>query len=537
LPAGLIALLLGSVHALSFAPQPLPLWMLPFVQIFTLALCLLEVSRLSRTRSALVFGFLFGLGHFTVGLYWLFISMHRYGGLAWPMAALGVLALAAFLALYIVLAVAGLRVAGIHHAGRQLNWRQQLLMAVTCASVWTLAEWLRGTLLTGFPWLNIGYAHAEGVLAWWAPVTGVYGLAWLAAFAAASVALFIRHKDSDRAAGAAVCIGITILIGLAGIILSHKAWTDPAGDPLIIRLVQGNVPQSEKFDPALMSQGIATYQELAALEAKSDEGQPDIIVLPETVMPVFQDLIAREIWQQWLRIAAQHDATILMGAPLRDAAGQHHTNSAIAFSADTPVEDLMSAQTPHRYDKHHLVPFGEFVPKGFRWFVDAMHIPLGDFDRGFLGQAPFSLRDQHVAPDICYEDIFGEEIIQQVRPDDGGTPGATVLINVSNLAWFGDTWALRQHLQIARVRAMETGRPMLRATNTGATAAIDPNGTLRALLPTMEAGVLDIEVQGMQGLTPYTRWGNLPVLLWSLLWWLTGSMVLGRRIACLPKVE
>lgn len=537
LPAGLYAMALGGLHALTFAPQPLPLWLLPFVQIFVLAAWFLALSRQDSARGAVNIAFLFGLGHFSVGLYWLFISMHRYGGLAWPMAALGVLALAAFLALYIVLAAVLMRWSGLGHSHQPGRWHHQMLATATWASLWTLAEWLRGTLLTGFPWLNIGYAHAEGVLAPWAPLVGVYGMAWLAAFAAISVAGFIRHKDDEHASGAAVGIGATILIGLAGIVLSHKPWTQPAGDPLIIRLVQGNVPQSEKFDPALMSQGIATYQDLAALPPKSEEGRPDIIVLPETVMPVFQDLIAPTVWERWIDIAARLDATILMGAPLRDAAAQHHTNSAIAFDATTAVDDLLSASIPHRYDKHHLVPFGEFVPRGFRWFVDAMHIPLGDFDRGTLEQRPFLLKNQHIAPDICYEDIFGEEIIQQVRAGGLDGAGATILINISNLAWFGNTWALRQHLQIARIRALETGRPMLRATNTGATAAIDPNGALRALLPTAEPGVLDIEVQGMDGLTPYARSGNQPILLWSLFWWMAGTLAWRRRAYRLPKSE
>lgn len=536
LPSGLYSLMLGMIHALSFAPQPLPLWTLPFVQVFVLAAWFLTLSRSNRLRRAIVSAFLFGLGNFTVGLYWLFISMHHYGGLAWPLAAMGVVALAAFLALYMVLAVVAIWAPGVLPRSDYFSrWPHQLLMAATWASAWALTEWLRGTLWTGFPWLNIGYAHVEGVLAPWAPILGVYGLSWLAAFAAASVALFVEHKDSKQAAGAATCIGATILIGLAGIVLSHQYWTQPYGEPIIIRLVQGNVPQSEKFDPQRMSQGIATYQKLAGLDAKSEDGKPDIIVLPETVMPVFQDLIARQTWQQWLDIAARHDAIILMGAPLRDQLEQRYTNSAIAFTSQTPVDNLLLGQTPHRYDKHHLVPFGEFVPRGFRWFVDAMHIPLGDFDRGNLSQPAFSLLGQQVAPDICYEDIFGEEIIRQVRPNPTQDPGATILINLSNLAWFGDTWALRQHLQIARLRALETGRPVLRSTNTGATAAIDPNGVLRALLPTAEAGVLDIEVQGMQGMTPYVRWGSAPVLGWSLLWWLAGSLVWTRIRRRLPN--
>jgi apolipoprotein N-acyltransferase len=190
---------------------------------------------------------------------------------------------------------------------------------------------------------------------------------------------------------------------------------------------------------------------------------------------------------------------------------------------------LLAGTPDMRYDKHHLVPFGEFVPPGFRWFVDAMTIPLGDFNRGAQRQALFNLHGQVLAPNICYEDVFGEEIIQSVRPSQQFGAGATNLVNASNLGWFGDSWALRQHLQISRMRALETARPMIRATNTGMTAAIDPNGVVRAVLPAHSKGVLDVEVQGTTGLTPYVRWGNTPVLTWTALLLLLGLALRGRR--------
>lgn len=169
-----------------------------------------------------------------------------------------------------------------------------------------------------------------------------------------------------------------------------------------------------------------------------------------------------------------------------------------------------------RYDKQHLVPFGEFIPPGFRWFVDAMEIPLGDFARGPIRQPLFPIEGQHLSVNICYEDVFAEEIIQTVRNSDAKGPGASILVNISNLAWFGDSWALRQHLRIARMRALETARPMVRATNTGMTAYIGPKGQVYASLAPMTVGVLDVEVQGMTGYTPYVRMGNPPVLAWAL---------------------
>lgn len=509
---------LGAIHALSFAPGPLPSWVLPYVQIFVLATVFTRLFRTPETRTAMSYTFLFGVSNFGIGLYWLFISMHTYGGLAWPLAALGVLALACFLAVFGVLAVLLARRLSIRPISQdKLHWATQLHTIAIWASAWTAMEWLRGTFLTGFPWLNTGYAHIEGVLVGWAPITGVYGLAWFATFASAAIAMALRTQESRDDINSFVGIGVAIAIGMAGIIMGHIAWSHPHGSPMIVRLAQGAVPQSEKFDPELIYGGIQHYMQLAAAAPKSPEAAPALIVLPETVVPLFQDQVGSELWDEWRDIAALQDAPILLGAPLRSPSRDRYTNSAIAFDADTPTEDLLSGRLDMRYDKHHLVPFGEFVPPGFRWFVSAMHIPLGDFNRGTLRQPLFPIRDQYIAPDICYEDVFGEEIIHSVRASDTQGPGASILVNISNLAWFGNSWASRQHLQISRMRAVETGRPMLRATNTGMTAAIAPNGMLRAVLEPMQAGILDVEVQGMQGFTPYVRWGNRPVLVWVLL--------------------
>jgi apolipoprotein N-acyltransferase len=509
---------------------------LPFVEIFSLAALACVTFRSSGVGQAAMAGFWFGLGNFALGLYWLYISLHFYGGLAAPLAAVGILILAAFLALFFVLAGALARYLSAGHLGKVSNYRWQLLIAAVWASCWTTTEWLRGTLFTGFPWLNIGYAHVEGVLASWAPVTGVYGLSWLAAFAAGAIALLACAKDNQNDASAAVAVGAAIVTGLIGILLSHISWSQPHGKPMIMRLVQGNIPQSEKFDPQLMHEGIETYMRLAALPPKEPDGAPDLIVLPETVMPVFQDRVAPQVWEQWLHIAKERSATIFMGIPLhRTVNGRdRYTNSAIAFTANTSLSSLGMGTLDMSYDKHHLVPFGEFIPYGFRWFVDMLQIPLGDFDRGPVRQRLFNIQGQTIAPDICYEDVFGEQIIQSVRDSELAGPGANILVNISNLAWFGDSWALRQHLQISRMRALETARPMITATNTGMTAAIDPRGTVRAVLDPMHKGVLDVEVQGTSGLTPYVRWGDWPIIVWTCLLLLLG-WALRKRIPDEPR--
>ncbi|WP_066459231.1 apolipoprotein N-acyltransferase [Castellaniella caeni] len=524
-PTWLWVLVAGAIEALCFAPGPLPAWVLPFAQIGALSVLAASTWRATGPRQAAFYGWLFGLAQFTVGVYWLTISMHEFGGLSLWLASAALLLFAACMALYGAAACALSAWLSAAHKNPEQRAARQVLNAVTWASAWTLFEWLRGTLFTGFTWLNIGYAHAEGMFAAWAPVVGVYGLAWLAAFAAATIGLMARAKDTPYDRSAAAGIALTLLAGLAGIAATHLSWSQPDGTPLLVRLVQPATPQAEKFDPARFLQAQEHARRLAGLAAKSPADQPSLVILPETVVPIFQDEIPAPVWQPWLDLAQRMNAAIVLGLPLhtqRDGGNQYTNSATVLYPGDT-----RPPLVPERwhYDKHHLVPFGEFIPPGFRWFVHALQIPLGDFNRGALRQAPLSLDGQALAIDICYEDTFGEAIAASVAPDASGAPGASILVNLSNLAWFGNTWALRQHLWMARMRALETARPMLRATNTGTTAAIAPDGAVLGALDPAIPGVLDVEVQGMTGLSPYVRWGNLPVLVWSVL----GLLLAARR--------
>jgi apolipoprotein N-acyltransferase len=286
-----------------------------------------------------------------------------------------------------------------------------------------------------------------------------------------------------------------------------QAYVDTAGAPLVARLVQGNINQGVKFTPDHLYHVIQEHLKLAATPTPAGSPSPQIVLLPETALAVFQHQIAPAAWTAWRELALPQQSTILMGAALFDAKTGTYTNSVIGIDRNTTVQQLSDATMAQRYDKSHLVPFGEFVPFGFRWFVNLMSIPLGDFTRGASTQKPFAIDGQRIAPNICYEDVFGEELLPAVRGTTNEN-GATILANFSNLAWFGDSWALRQHWQMSRMRAMETARPMLRATNTGATGSIDHRGRDIAQLPPNQVGVLDTTIQGQQGLTPYVRFGN-----------------------------
>lgn len=538
-------LIAGCIQALSYAPDPLPSWLLGPTQILTMTYLAACVWRANTAGRAFWFAWVYGLGGFVVGLYWLTISMHHYGGMPLALAVVALIFLSMYLAFFPGFAA---------WLARKVNRSDHspIAYALTWASAWTLGEWLRSTLFTGFPWMAIGYAHADDWLASWASIFGVFGVHFIAAFIAASLAVLLSPRQfQSRRAQSFVTAMISVAFCVAGIGIKHIEWSSPVGQPLSVRIVQGNVEQGTKFLASQVIPSIRHHLQLAQSQsparddtatqqldrnppsASTGSRQPQLILLPETVIPVFQYQLDPSVWDAWRQLATTTGSVIMMGAPLHDRTTQTYTNSVIRMDR---ASDLVPASTPkpgHRYDKHHLVPFGEFIPWGFRWFVNMMAIPLGDFDRGAKQQQPFQVADQRISPNICYEDVFGEELIPALHPEPGGEPGATMLANFSNLGWFGDTWALRQHWQMARMRAIETARPMLRATNTGISGAIGAHGEPLAQLPSASSGIVDIRIQGREGLTPYARGGNIPILLICLstlgLCWVRGRRSVKRQ--------
>jgi len=286
---------------------------------------------------------------------------------------------------------------------------------------------------------------------------------------------------------------VAALLVAAGYGLKQIEWTRPQGEPLSVALLQGNVPQELKFVPGRYEQTLDTYARLAR------SAQAKLIVLPETAIPRFLDQVDRGYLDMLREHALAQDGDILLPAPLRDADGRYY--NAVVSLGRAPMQS---------YAKRHLVPFGEFIPPGFGWVQEVLRIPLSDFTPGSPAQRPLEVAGERVAVNVCYEDAFGEEIIRQL-------PEATLLVNVSNVAWFGDSLAPEQHLRIARLRALETGRYMLRATNTGITAIIDAQGRVSARLPAFTEGVLTGTAQAYAGATPYVRFGNGPVLVFVIL--------------------
>ncbi len=492
----LAAAALGLLHALAFAP-----WNLPWLQVLALAGLFGLALRAATVRSAALLGFAFGLGWFGLGVSWVYISMHTYGGMPALLAGAATAAFCAFLALYPALAL------GVAH---RLGGSPALRALVALPAAWAGADWLRGTLFTGFPWLASGYAHTDGPLAGAAPLLGVYGIGLLAAFIAGALALWTQARRVGRPAVIGASAAAVVLLA-GGQALRAVEWSEVVGPPIRVRLVQGNVPQDQKFGDEGLQRAVDIHMRLLA------GPRVDLAVLPESVFPVPLNYLPDAVSAQLLEYTRVNDATLVFGVFIEQPPGRYY-NSAVGLSPDNmpPLQ---------RYSKRHLVPFGEFIPRGFRWFVDLMAMPIGDQERGAPYQGPMDLAGQRIAVNICYEDLFGAEIIAAWQVPERAP---TMLLNLSNLAWFNGSIALDQHLQISRMRALETSRPMLRATNTGATAVIDARGTVAARLPYRTAAALDATLQGHTGLTPYVRFGDRPALgLIALL--LLGAAILGRR--------
>ncbi len=470
------ALLAGGASVLAFAPFGLA--PLAFASLAVLAFLL---DRAPRPRDGFALGFAWGFGAFIGGVSWLYIALQRYGGMPVPLAALAIALLCAYLALYP--ALAGMLFVRLRRGG-------VLARAILFAGLWVVVEWLRGVVFTGFPWLAIGYSQSPpSPLAGFFPLLGVYGVGALVALLGALVAFADWRRASSLWRPAAVAaVVVACGAGLLG-----RAWTAPTGAPLSVALVQTNFEQSLKWSPAHFT---AVLEDNARLVR---DNPATLVVLPETTLPTLADRLPAGYLDLLGETMRAHGGDLVLGVFRRDADDRIY-NGAISLG-----------QGPMQvYAKQHLVPFGEYSPPLFGWFYRLVDIPMSDQTRGAPDQAPMAFGDQRVALNICYEDLFGAELIRAL-------PQATLMLNISNLAWYGDSLAQPQHLQVARARALETGRPMLRSTNTGMTALVQPDGSVSAVLPEFEQGVLRAEVRGYAGMTPYARWGDRLVLGLALL--------------------
>ncbi len=489
-----LALLAGALCVFGFAPfgvYPAP--------VLALAVLFVLWGRADSARVAAVLGFSFGLGLFAAGISWIYIALHDFGDMPAWLAGPGTLLFAAFLALFPALA-------GYLQA-RVQNGRLRSVLVMP--AVWVLIEWLRGMIFTGFPWLTLGYAHSGSALAGYAPVLGAYGVSLVAAVSAGLLAVIWNERGNRHGQ---LALAAFVLLWGAGGLLREVAWTHPQGLPFTVSLLQGNIGQEDKFKEESLDDTLDMYRRLIM------QNSAKLTVLPETAFPVMEDEIPQALLDELRENARRNDGDVLIGAFERDRGGYY--NSVFTLGAS----ENAFAQAQH-YRKHHLVIFGEYIPLRpvFGWLInEVLHIPMGDLARGDLTQAPMNVAGQRVAVDICYEDVFGEEIIRAL-------PQASLLVNMTNDAWYGDSNAAAQHNQMSQFRALETGRMMLRATNTGVTSIIGVNGQIVQQLPQHRQAVLQGMAQGYGGSTPYVRWGNAAVLLLIALM-LAGALWQGRKI-------
>lgn len=470
----IVALLIGALSVFGFAPYGL-FW-LPWLTLAAL-LCLWQQA--ATPAQVFKLGLAFGLGLYGFGIYWIYISLHTFGGMPWWFAGFCTLCLCAFMALFP--AAAGYLAKRLGH----LLWAAPLL--------WALSDWVRSWIFTGFPWLTLGYSQApDSPLAGFLPVLGVYGVSALVMLFAACLVSAMTSAQRLRPAG------ILALLLVGGSLFTQVPWTQPTGKPVSVAMLQGNISQTIKWSPEHAEQTLRQYFDMV------QQANAQLIVLPETALPVLLEQLA-PVYLDALKQHAQKQQGDLLVGVVESKQGEYF-NSAISLGA-SPTQ---------AYSKSHLVPFGEFIPlkSVFGWiYRDWLHMPLSDLSRGTSKQ-PLLIAGQKVGVNICYEDVFGEEIAQQL-------PQAELLVNISNDAWYGQSFAADQHMQFSQVRALETGRMVLRSTNTGATAIIDKNGQVLQHAAHDQAVILTGEAQSYRGQTPYVFWGNWAFLVLSiggLLW-------------------
>jgi apolipoprotein N-acyltransferase len=467
-----LALAAGAATVLAFAPFGFGL-----VAVATLALLFHLWRHPARPGLGGWTGFAFGLGLMGFGVSWVRISIAQFGGVTPPLAititALFVLVLALYFALLGWL------------AGRLRGRSETTWLLLVLPALWVLVEWLRGWLFTGFPWLAIGVSQIDLPLGGYVPVLGMFGVSLLVAVSAALLLLWRR----------AALLGLAVL-WTGGLALQFVHWTEPVGEPIQVSLLQASIAQEQKWLREMRGPSIRMYLDMT-------EAVPDsrIVIWPETAVPAF----AAEVEHSLLRPLDEHlraqGRDVLLGIVDGARDGDYH-NAMLS----------LGASGRDHYHKRHLVPFGEYLPfdRWVRPLLDWLHIPMSDFTPGGDGSPVLTLAGQPVGVNICYEDAFAAEVIRAL-------PQATLLVNASNDAWFGDSIAPHQHLEIARMRALETGRYLLRATNTGVSAIIDERGRLRGTAPQFRKAILSDTVQPLGGTTPFVLWGNTATVWLALL--------------------
>ncbi len=469
------AIFSGGIIPLAFAPFDLPA-----VAIFSIAV-LFYLWCQAKPKKAFILGYLYGLAMFGFGVSWLHISINLFGGVNFAGAIAITFALVAYLALYPA-------ITGYFVRKYCSSCATGIFLLLAAPAFWVFGEWCRSWIFTGLPWLNLAYSQTNSVLSAFSPLTGIYGVSWLVCLIAALFLYILLTTQIRKKIYAASTI---LIIYGACFLLNGIQWTRADAGVKQVALIQGAVPQEIKWQEDHRQTTIDLY-----LALSKPHWQGDLIIWPETAIPMFYHQ-AKPLLEKLLDMVDQNHATFLTGIPIYSPEDRKFYNSVIVLMRD----DL------DIYHKYHLVPFGEYLPldNWLRPVLDSMGIPMSDFSPGD-NRPLVRAGDITVGVSICYEDVFGEEVIRAL-------PEAGLLVNVSNDAWFGDSLAPHQHLQMAQMRAKETGRYLLRSTNTGISAIIDQKGRIVSRSPQFQPHALTGHVRVFHGSTPYSLMGNYPVII------------------------
>lgn len=466
----LLALLAGWLFTLAFSPYH-------YAYFAPIALVILFASWQNTSQwRAILRGYLFGLSSFGLGVSWVYISIHDFGGADMLSSAAMTVLFVLFWSLFPALA-----------AFLSLSLGAQKHPSIT-AFTWILVEYFRGAvLLNGFPWLLCAYSQLTTPLAGYVPIVGAYGTGFLLALSAILVVRYLQKTPLRKSS-----MLLLVLIWLVGGLLQQITWTHPSGEPFRASLVQGNITQDQKWRPENRLNTLLLYKKLT--EAHWDS---QVIIWPETAIPAYLDDVDAFFLTPLQESALAHGTDLVVSLPMTGKNSQEIYNGVISLGKERGI-----------YRKNHLLPFGEYMPwqplSGF--ILKQLHIRLGDFTPGGMHQTLLTAAGYPFMTSICYEDAFGDANIS-------GLPDAAYLVNVTNDGWFGNSIEPHQHLQIAAMRALETGRYMLRATNTGATAVIAPDGKILSQAPLFETTVLTDMITPMSGMTPYAHLGDQSVIV------------------------